>query len=458
MLLILLSQFGTGICLYHNSYTVSLYPYETVPRRHLGVMVNKTRNRILISVIGLVILTSVSSYSAASEFFTIEPETAKLSLERNDYKIGSVAIVKRSFRRLQKDRGFFGPGWCSNLDLKLSEVEEAQPKVIVLNDCMLLGKTAEPNRKFRKFLDAWVEESSASRILRKPDGRWEQTEFPQAIFRRDGQLESFLASDKVRWHLRRDGSSQLSGLDNLKGKSVKFRRNVAGDLDAILDGQSDGALIRYRLTTMLESAQVGQLNEAYEYDADGNLLRLLHSRAAKAPQVWRFAYTTSEWVSKVYWPDGCVSEWLFERSGRGDTDFESQPVAKESKNCRKETLEAVKPVTLDSVSRKLASAPKKIEASPRQVLLKKPGPLGIGEEKAQVTMNRDGLPTLFEIVGPDQQVRRLEIEREDFSGSTLKIRSRGVEVSFKKRPREYEAKQLELLDDYETWMSAWGSR
>ncbi len=422
-------------------------------------MVNKTRNLygvILVSII--VSMTAQARLAESTTPFAIEPETAKLMLDRVDYKNASVPVLERSFRRLQKERGVFGPGWCSNLDLKLSETEDAQPKVIQLHNCMLLGKTAEPTRKFRKFLDAWVEPSSASRILRKPDGRWEQTEFPQAIFRRDGMLESFLTTDRMRWHVRRDGSSQLSGLDNLKGKSIQFRRNIAGDLDAILDGATGATILKYRLTTMLESVQAGPLNEIYEYDGDGNVVKLTHARAKSETKFWRFAYTTAEWVSKVHWPDGCVSEWLFERSSRDTGSFESLPVAKEAKNCRKETLEAVKPVTLASVSRKLASSAGRIETSASQVLLKKPGPLGIGEEKAQVTLNREGLPVLFEIVGPDQQVRRLEIEREEFSGSTQKIRARGVEVSFQKKPRVYEAKQLELLDDYEAWMSAWGSR
>ena len=428
----------------------------------MGVMVNKTRNpylaRVVLMVLSLAGGIGECVQAAEADFFTIEPETAKFNLDRHDYKVGSTVVVARSFRRLQKDRGLFGPGWCSNLDMKLTEVDGAQPKVILLHDCMLIGRTHEPVRKFRLFLEAWVEESSASRILRKADGRWEQTEFPQAIFRRDGQLESFMTADRVRWHLRRDGASQISGLDNLKGKSIQFRRNVAGDLDALVDG-TGSPLVQYRLTTMLESTKVGSLTERYEYDVDGNLLKLSHSSSKSAFKVWRFAYTTSEWVAKVHWPDGCVSEWLFERPSRGGDDlFESRPVAKESKSCRRETLEAVKPVTMAAVSRKLASAPKKSPSSTTQMMLKKAGPLGVGEEKSQVTLNREGLPILFEIIGPDQQVRRLEIEREEFSGSTQKIRSRGVEVSFQKRPREYDSKQLDLLDDYEAWMSAWGSR
>lgn len=71
-------------------------------------------------------------------------------------------------------------------------------------------------------------------------------------------------------------------------------------------------------------------------------------------------------------------------------------------------------------------------------------------------VNLAGLPIAFQVDGPS--ARRLEIMREEGSGSALLLRSSGVEVPFRNRPREYSAKQLELLDEYEEWMAAWGDR
>lgn len=388
--------------------------------------------------------------------FEIDSETARLKVDRVDFEFKGAPVITRDFRRLQKERGTFGPLWCSNLDLKLTDVEVSQPPMITLHDCKELGKGPNATRRFRKVLEAWVEQNSSSRILKKSDGRWEQTEFPHAIFRSDGVLESFVTSSRMRWTLRRDSHSVLLSLDNLKGDSVKFRRNLAGDLESLVLARGNKTLVQYRLSTLLESVQSGGRKETYEYDTEDNIIKILVSESGRAPRLWRFGYNTPEWVSTVLHPDGCTSKWTSARVAENSAVLK----ASETRSCPRKTsfapakAAASKPVSADAAkpSFGLSSTPAK------QVMIKRSGPLGMGEEKAQVTLNREGLPILFEIVGADQNVRRLEIEREEISGSTLKIRSKDAEVNFKKRPRDYDSKQLDLLDEYEAWMATWGDR
>jgi hypothetical protein len=303
-----------------------------------------------------------------------------------------------------------------------------------------------------------VEDSSSSRILKKADGRWELTESPHPIFRHDGKLDSFSTSANIRWHVRRDSSGRPEALDNLKNRPVKFRRNLSGDLDALLDS-SGKVILRYELGLMLVKTYSKDVTENFEYDSDGNILRLLRKESKdEMVRTWRFSYTNPEWLSAAQTPDGCTSLWLFDRSG-------SVAVARESKNCQKPILnEVLRPVlaapSKPLVSRKIAAAPPAVApnggAKSIGVEIIKPGPMGLGIERASVSVNPEGLPVVFQIEGAI--MRRLEIIREPGSGSVVLLRSGETEVNFRKKPREYETKQLELLDEYEEWMSAWGSR
>lgn len=393
----------------------------------------------------------------SGDVFQVEPETAALLVERIDFSSHGHPVVVRSFARKEKERGIFGAGWCSNIDVSLIGVESGAPKVIELRQC-----GAAKVRSFHKLLDAWVEDSSSSRILKKADGRWELTEFPHPIFRHDGKLDSFAtygsAAGPVRWHVRRDSSGRPEALDNLKTKLVKFRRNLAGDLDALLDSNGT-VLVRYELGLMLVKTDSKQITENFEYDVDGNILRLLRRESRdNIVRSWRFSYTNQEWLSAAQTPDGCTSKWLFDRSG-------SVAIAREAKNCQKPMLnEAMRPVLAApvkaAVSRQIAASPAAIVADggakPLAVELIKPGPMGLGKERASVSVDLDGQPVTFQIEGAIK--RRLEIFREKGSGSVLLLRSGETEVNFRRKPRQYEPKQLELLDDYEEWMSAWGSR
>lgn len=396
----------------------------------------------------------------SGDVFQVEPETALLLVERIDFSSHGHAVVVRSFARKEKERGLFGAGWCSNIDVNLVGVESGAPKVIELRQC-----GASKARSFHKVLDAWVEDSSSSRILKKADGRWELTEFPYPIFRHDGKLDSFAtagtasknAPNQLRWHVRRDSSGRPEALDNLKTRPVKFRRNLAGDLDALLDS-SGKVLVRYELGLMLVKTDSKQFSENFEYDADGNILRLLR-RDSRDDMVrsWRFSYTNPEWLSAAQTPDGCTSKWLFDRSG-------PIAIARESKNCQKPMLnEAMRPVLaapVKAASRQIATSPPAIVANggnkSEGVEIIKPGPMGLGKERASVSVDLDGQPVIFQIDGAIK--RRLEIVREKGSGSVLLLRSGETEVNFRRKPRQYEPKQLELLDEYEEWMSAWGSR
>lgn len=449
-------------------------------RRHLEDIFWITKGLVFVALLFVIAWTipagaaeeTKAKDASGDEPFVIDPETARLKIDRVDFEFKNTPVVTRVFRRLQKDRGIFGPLWCSNLDLRLTDVEVSQPAMITLHDCSELGVSQNSSRRFRKVLDAWVEENSASRILKKPDGRWEQTEFPHAVFRADGLLESFNTTSRMRWTLRRDSNSVLISLDNLKGESVKFRRNLAGDLDALVLARGKKTLVQYRLSTLLESAQVAGRTEAYEYDTDGNIFKVLLTESGRTPRLWRLSYMTPEWVSAVLHPDGCTSKWTYAKVG---DDAGGALRASETRNCPRRPLltatppsprpsaKPLAPEVKEKPSFGLASTPARVPSPsatprPQQVMIKRVGPLGMGEEKAQVTLNREGFPVLFEIVGSDQKVRRLEIEREEISGSTLLIRSKDTEVSFKKRPREYDAKQLDLLDEYETWMATWGDR
>lgn len=404
--------------------------------------------------------TTVAEYSSgrvSENVFQVEPETAALLIARIDFSSHGQPVLVRSFARKEKERGLFGTGWCSNIDINLVGVESGAPKVIELRKCGALKA-----RSFHKVLDAWVEDSSSSRILKKADGRWELTEFPHPVFRHDGKLDSFTtegtAASQVRWHVRRDSSGRPEALDNLKTRPVKFRRNLAGDLDALLDS-SGKVLVRYELGLMLVKTDSKQFSENFEYDADGNILRLLR-RESRDDMVrsWRFSYTNPEWLSAAQTPDGCTSKWLFDRSG-------PIAIARESKNCQKPMLnEAMRPVLAAPVK---ATASRQIAASPAAIVANggdkstgveiiKPGPMGLGKERANVSVDLDGQPVTFQIDGAIK--RRLEIVREKGSGSVLLLRSGETEVNFRKKPRQYEPKQLELLDEYEEWMSAWGSR
>lgn len=406
-------------------------------------------------MLGIVLSPSSSTAVAANEIFQVEPETASLQIERVDFASHGAPVIVRSFSRREKERGLFGAGWCSNIDVNLAGVESGSPKVIELRQCGTLKV-----RTFHKILDAWVEDSSSSRILKKADGRWELTEAPYPIFRHDGKLDSFSTLANVRWHVRRDSGGRPEAIDNLKTRPIKFRRNLSGDLDALLDN-SGKVILRYELGLMLVKTDSRDLTESFEYDSDGNILRLLR-KEPKDDRVytWRFSYTNPEWLSAAQTPDGCTSIWLFDRSG-------SAAVARESKNCQKPMLnEAMRPVlaapSKPLISRQIAASPSAISpnggagAKSNGVEIIKPGPMGLGKERANVSVNAEGLPIVFQIEGAI--MRRLEIIRETGSGSVVLLRSGETEVNFRKKPRQYETKQLELLDEYEEWMSAWGSR
>lgn len=396
---------------------------------------------------------AVTGSMHATDIFKVDPETAALQIERVDFQLHGQPVIVRSFSRKEKEPGLFGNGWCSNIDVNLVGVESGSPKVIELRQCGGLKV-----RTFHKVLDAWVEDSSSSRILKKSDGRWELTESPHPIFRHDGKLDSFTTSASVRWHVRRDSSGRPEALDNFKLRPIKFRRNLAGDLDALLDS-SGKVILRYELGLMLVKTDSKLVTENFEYDGAGNILRLLRRESSDdVVRIWRFSYTNPEWLSAAQTPDGCTSKWLFDRSG-------SVPIARESKNCEKPMLnEALRPVLAAPVKPNLV---RNIAASPSAIVpngglkstgveVVKPGPMGLGRERAHVIVNSEGLPVVFQIEGA--AMRRIEIVREQGSGSVVLLRSGEAEVSFRKKPRQYESKQLELLDEYEEWMSAWGSR
>lgn len=394
--------------------------------------------------------------AAEEPVFRVHPETVTLLLDRVDFAVKTTPIVTRSFRRLEKNRGLFGPSWCSNVDLVLNGVDVPQPKVIEIYDCM-----RGQNRTFHKLLDAWIEDSSASRVLRKPDGRWELAEAPYPTFRHDGKLDSFVSEDNVRWFVRRDSNGRPEGIDNLKVKPIKFRRNLAGDLDAIT-GAGDKPIVAYTFSTVLTGVQVGSKTERYEYDSQGNVLKVLRTEPGAQARLWRFSYTTPEWVSTARSPDGCVSQWLFDRTGIND-DGSRASIAKESKTCNKDAGELTAAVTRAVVSPQpttvVANGGRGLAAKPVQKTVRKPGPYGVGTETAHVTMNKDGHPVLFEVAALGAgKARRIEIDREESTGSALAVRSQGTEIVFRKKPRNFETRQLDLLDEYEAWMAAWSSR
>lgn len=420
---------------------------------------------------------------AEEAVFRVDPETARLEIERVEFRHQGDAVLVRKFTRSEKERGLFGPGWCSNIDKQLIGVDSGNPKVLELREC-----GSKKARTFHKILEAWVEDTSSSRILRKSDGRWELTEAPYPTFRFDGRLDSYQVGQH-RWYVRRDSSGRAEALDNLRTKPIKFRRNLSGDLDAILDAKGR-RIVRYEFGATLESletAEFGEIRERYEYDSDGNILKLTRTSLTKnrsnqanaadqsataGPRVWRFSYTTPEWLASAQDPDGCTSRWIFERSG-------STAIARESRSCHTKAGASGGPVPVTAVSSKNAkglkgqvprtvaavvTAPKSDPVKPNggkdvsspEVEILKPGPMGIGKERAKVAVDPQGLPVSFLIEGPSP--RRLEILREEGSGSVVLLRSAGTEVPFRNRPREYSARQLELLDEYEEWMAAWGSR
>ena len=427
--------------------------------------------------VSLAILSVATPARSDEPVFRVDPETAKLEIERVEFRQQGEPVLIRRFARTEKERGLFGPGWCSNIDKILVGVDTGNPKVLELREC---GQ--KKARTFHKILDAWVEDTSSGRILRKADGRWELTEAPYPTFRFDGRLDSFQVG-QYRWYVRRDSNGRPEALDNLKTKPIKFRRNVSGDLDAIVDSKGQ-RLVLFDLGINLESAESGGVRESYEYDADGNILRLLRvesrdgrKKSEQPVQVWRFSYTNPEWLASAQDPEGCLSRWIFERSG-------DSSVAREARTCGRASLgsapipvasvQLTKPTRPSRSAKAVSSAPRELAAIPvavapnpvkpnggkvvdtPEVEISKPGPMGIGKERARVKVNLAGLPIAFQVDGPS--ARRLEILREEGSGSALLLRSSGVEVPFRNRPREYSAKQLELLDEYEEWMAAWGDR
>jgi hypothetical protein len=148
----------------------------------------RSRSVFLIRVVCFLVCgASVHALGDPDPIFAVNPETANLIVDRTDYSVNSVPVITRKFRRLEKERGIFGPGWCSNLDLSLVGADAQNPKQIELHDCQRSPRAhsisiSSVNRVYRRVLDAWVEESSASRILRKHDGRWELIEAPFSTF------------------------------------------------------------------------------------------------------------------------------------------------------------------------------------------------------------------------------------------------------------------------------------
>lgn len=405
--------------------------------------------------------------------FKVHPSTASLIVHRVDTSFQKVPVIQRVYRRFETERGLFGPGWCSNLDLSLkgpagtvlseavvSEVDPRKkelPSTLELRDCFRAESSDRLRRVFKRTLEAWVEPGSGSRILLKSDGRWQLTEAPHAIFRQDGRLESFQSSDGLRWYVRRDSKSKIDSVDNLRSKAAKIHRNADGDVVSI--SESGGAtLATYRHSVFLASVKKNGVNESYEYDSDDNILKLTLSESGRDSRVWGFSYRTIERVSSVQHADGCVSQWAYEKPiGESSGLAVASTRARESKNCHATKQTAT---VRDVASTTVRQNPKPSKV--RQVLIRKPGPLGVGIEMAQVTLNSEDLPILFDIVGPDstgkgQQVTRLEIEREAHSGTVVKISGRKTSISFVQKPRAYDKSQLDLLDDYETWMAAWGS-
>ncbi|MDX9732011.1 MAG: hypothetical protein RBT63_09590 [Bdellovibrionales bacterium] len=263
----------------------------------------------------LVTLLLPSLFLMAGEFgytqvYVVPPQTAQLRLDRIDYvsKSDGVPVLIRSFHRTEPERGIFGTGWCSNLDVRLLGVGERQPSTLEIKTCGIQKK-----RTFRKILEAWVEDSSPSRILRAQDGRWEMTEAPYMIFRQDGMLDSFVTDDDVRWYVRRDAKGRPEALDNLKQRPAKFRRNYAGDLEAILDANGK-PFVKYGLGAVLTSVEIAGVLETYEYDANGSVSKLTRKPKGGKPSVWNFSYKSDGQLSLARDPDGCTTRWTFEQT------------------------------------------------------------------------------------------------------------------------------------------------
>jgi hypothetical protein len=100
-------------------------------------------------MLGVFSSPSIGATEAANEVFQVEPETAALQIERIDFAFQGQPVVVRSFSRKEKERGLFGTGWCSNIDVSLVGVESRTPKVIELRQCGALKP-----RTFHKVLDA----------------------------------------------------------------------------------------------------------------------------------------------------------------------------------------------------------------------------------------------------------------------------------------------------------------
>lgn len=394
----------------------------------------------------------------ASEPFRVHPVSTSLIVHRVDYAAKSTPVIERIFKRFESERGVFGPGWCSNLDLFLrgpAEIESTKkdlPASVELRDCFRAESKEQNQRVFKRTHDAWVEARTGARILLKSDGRWQLTEAPHAIFRPDGRLESFQAVDGVRWFLRRDAKSQIDSVDSLKSKAAKFHRDSEGDIVSLSENGGP-PLATYRHNVFLMAVKKANVTESYEYDGDDNIIKIALRDSSRSEKAWGISYRSVERVASIHHPGGCVSQWAFEKPiGETSGLAVASSRAKEVRNC---PMSAKGPTTISS-SRDVASL------HTQRVLIQKLGPLGVGVEKAQVTLNADAMPVLFEIVSPSAKgeqpsVVRLEIEREPKSGSVVKIRGRNTFINFVQKPRNYEKNQLDLLDDYEAWMAAWGS-
>lgn len=415
--------------------------------------------------------------------FTVNSETAALQISRSDFVAGEDVLV-RSFHRSEKDRGLFGAGWCSNIDLRLNGIEGSLREASSTLELKVCG--VEKPRVFHKVSDAWVEDGLPSRILRKPDGRWELTEYPFPIFSQDGKLESFTVPDQTRWYVRRDSTGRAEALDSMsssakRGRAVQIRRNLSGDVESLATGGK--ILVKYSFGSVLESLesvirydsnQKPIREERYEYDGNGNIVRLI-IRENGAVRLWKLSYANPGWLSMAQGPDGCTRKWIFER-----LDSSEKPTVSETKVCQ--SLEAQKSAELAGAvavkSGKPEAAKAKVSSNATGSLavqvngsdsavrtVRKKGPMGLGTETAQVTLNDSGQPIVFEIVGTDSKKRRLEIQREPKTNSVIAViwsqkskPSNPLVIPIRDKPRSYTNKQLDGLDDYESWMGAWTNR
>jgi hypothetical protein len=212
--------------------------------------------------------------------------------------------ILRTYNSRSLYSGFFGFGWCSNLEKSLNITNN---KEISLKDCDLDSPfvlTDENNfLKTRTFLNQLTKDrvifKSGLYTLYSPNGEIK-------VFNRKGQLTVMTTKgEKVTLEYSGDSLTRLKTPD---GITLQFFYNDSNQITKIETSNKQSALYLYEKENLIQSVNFQRQSFLYEYDQLNNMVRLQYPDKTEENIVYNNDYDR---VLKIQLKNNCTEYYDF---------------------------------------------------------------------------------------------------------------------------------------------------